>query len=944
MSTTTDQPTTFLVLNTGMHTSIIRRVSADQRGRTLLTVSNDKTARLWDLATGTLLRTLRPPIGESNHGILYAGTLSRDGSRAAVSGWTSQDGLDNNIYIFDTATGQLLHRIGGLPNVIFDLEFSPDGRFLAAALFGKNGMRVYRTSDFGLQAQDTNYGDNIYNLSFDAWGRLATICYDGHLRLYAADFKLLKKTATPGGKRPYTVAFSPDGLRLAVGYDDASTVEVFDGTSLELLYAPDVTGTTDADKWFALAFSVDGSTLAAGGTYKLEEDGHWWRQIRSWADAGQGSYTDHPAAENSILDLKPLATGGFLFGGFQPDWGLIDPLAGQRGHYRQADIYVFNSKDRAHFRLGANGEEVGVTPFGKSPLRFNIKSRQLESAVSEQPGFVAERPHLVVTDWLNLQTPQLNGQPLTVLHEYEICRSVDIATGGAGVVLGADWHVFCTDAKGVLRWKQSMQSTVWCVKIDAYNQVVAAALGDGTIRWYRFHDGAHLLSLYLHPDQKRWVLWTPSGYFDCAPGAEELLGWHVNNGPDQAADYFPLSKFRQTYYRPDVIDLILETLDPAEAARRANTTTTRGNLDEGVAAGVLNQLPPVVRILRPTEGQEVHEPMIPVEYSIESPGSEVSLLRLLVDGRPISVEQGFKATGKALQAVIPVPAADCVVSVIAENRFGASVPATIRLRWKGDSPVPDPVVDIRPRLYVLAIGVSEYQHSGVSQLGLAAKDARDFTGVVGLQQGVLYQEVAVRLLTDAEATRDNILDALEWLQRETTARDVAMLYFAGHGLDDNSGNFYYLPVGADPAALKRTCISKGDIQSTVASVSGKILVFMDACHSGGLMHDIGRRGLPADVTSVINELISAENGAVVFSSATTRQYALENPAWGNGAFTKALVEGLSGQARTSGQQKITMKTLDAYVAERVKALTEGKQSPVTVYPPNVPDFPLAMTR
>ena len=119
---------------------------------------------------------------------------------------------------------------------------------------------------------------------------------------------------------------------------------------------------------------------------------------------------------------------------------------------------------------------------------------------------------------------------------------------------------------------------------------------------------------------------------------------------------------------------------------------------------------------------------------------------------------------------------------------------------------------------------------------------------------------------------------------------------------------------------------------------------MDACHSGGLMHDIGRRGLPADVTSVINELISAENGAVVFSSATTRQYALENPAWGNGAFTKALVEGLSGQARTSGQQKITMKTLDAYVAERVKALTEGKQSPVTVYPPNVPDFPLAMTR
>jgi len=51
---------------------------------------------------------------------------------------------------------------------------------------------------------------------------------------------------------------------------------------------------------------------------------------------------------------------------------------------------------------------------------------------------------------------------------------------------------------------------------------------------------------------------------------------------------------------------------------------------------------------------------------------------------------------------------------------------------------------------------------------------------------------------------------------------------------------------------------------------------------------MGARRGATDITGVINELTSAENGAVVFASATGRQYSYEDPAWGNGAFTKAL--------------------------------------------------------
>lgn len=115
-------------------------------------------------------------------------------------------------------------------------------------------------------------------------------------------------------------------------------------------------------------------------------------------------------------------------------------------------------------------------------------------------------------------------------------------------------------------------------------------------------------------------------------------------------------------------------------------------------------------------------------------------------------------------------------------------------------------------------------------------------------------------------------------------------------------------------------------------------MFVDTCHTGNVM---GKRAV-TDITGVINELTSAENGVVVFASSTGRQYSLEDPAWGNGAFTKAVVEGIQGKADLLGKGKITVNMLDAFIAERVKELTKGKQTPVTTNPLTVPDFSVAV--
>jgi len=229
------------------------------------------------------------------------------------------------------------------------------------------------------------------------------------------------------------------------------------------------------------------------------------------------------------------------------------------------------------------------------------------------------------------------------------------------------------------------------------------------------------------------------------------------------------------------------------------------------------------------------------------------------------------------------------------------------------------------------------------RLDLAAKDALDFGAAWNEQRGRLYSGVEVKALTDAQATKGNILDSLEWLQRQVTAKDIAVLFFAGHGINDSTGAFYFLPVDADMEKLKRTGISQADITSTVAGIAGKVLVFMDACHSGNLMGKVKRRGMVV-ISSVVNELASAENGAVVFSSTTGRQFALENMEWGNGAFTKGVVEDIRGKADYTSSGRITVNMLDLYVSERVKELTKGHQTPTTVKPPNLPDFPVALVK
>jgi hypothetical protein len=360
-----------------------------------------------------------------------------------------------------------------------------------------------------------------------------------------------------------------------------------------------------------------------------------------------------------------------------------------------------------------------------------------------------------------------------------------------------------------------------------------------------------------------------------------------------------------------------------------HNSLVRGNVVQvGVRVGLdPRQPPPAIRIL--VDAVEVKADKVTPAGA--APGA--------ASGAP-TAPANRGATEDVLYYNVTLPSKDCTVMAYAETPYATSDPSLIKLRWESPAKAASAATGL-PTLYLLSVGVSTYKDKNIT-LTYPSKDAKDFADVMSLQKGKLYKDVVVRVRTDAQATRDNIMDDLEWIQRQATQRDMVVVFMAGHGMNDTvTGNYYYLPYDANLEAVKRTMIPGSEIHSTLARLTGTRLLFLDTCHAGNVT-GTATRGVP-DLRQFLQDLKDGGQGLVVITSSRPGQKSQEHPSWNNGAFTKALVEGLKGKAQKDRQGLITFTALDAYITQRVKELTKGTQAPATQKSTEVSDFPLAFS-
>ena len=334
-----------------------------------------------------------------------------------------------------------------------------------------------------------------------------------------------------------------------------------------------------------------------------------------------------------------------------------------------------------------------------------------------------------------------------------------LGSGGdaSGFALGTEYLVRAYDAKGKERWSRAGPGIAWGVDFSADGAILAVAYSDGTIRWLRWSDGAELLALFVEPQSRKWVAWTPSGYYMASAGGEDLIGWHVNRGWAQEADFFPASQFRAQYNRPDIVRLVLKTRDEAEAVRRANLTADRAVPAKPLGAA----LPPVVTIASPTGGAHFAGDSVEVAYALRSSsGQPIDRLEAFADGEKVPVA-GFQTTSAREaqgRVVVTVPRKSTVVSLIAYSGDLPSAPAKVSLVYDG------PAADLlKPKLYALLVGVTGYDNPDYNNIHFSAHDADDLAKALMAQKSGLYGDVQVKLINDRSRpdARSNALQCRE---------------------------------------------------------------------------------------------------------------------------------------------------------------------------------------
>ena len=481
---------------------------------------------------------------------------------------------------------------------------------------------------------------------------------------------------------------------------------------------------------------------------------------------------------------------------------------------------------------------------------------------------------------------------------------------------------------------------------------------------------------------QRWAAVADDGRFD-GNRLENIAGLHWVL-PEDLLRPIPVDVFLRERFTPGLVGSVLDCWLNGERIEQACASLA---LDTESIPD-MNRVQPQVSIENVTQGAEPDTALVTVRIAeFEDPTqtngktrSGAYDLRLLRNGQVIAQYPDAGTEDASADDVLAWRRATQIVMLQGEDSrtltFSVRVPSqppggTVQFsayafnedRVKSQTaraepyPVPDEIAPIKPRAYLLAIGVDSYDEPSLN-LSFAVEDARELLDVMSRLDG--YDIVQIPLISEVprtnrspiqHATKANVEAVFEMLSGEIEGTlpalraalgdtvddihevgpdDLVVVVFSGHGYADTDGRFFLLPTDSGQATVPweervEKMISSEDLTRWFRGVdAGTFVMIIDACHSAASVPPgfkpgpFGDRGLGQ---------LAYDKGMRILAATQASDVAIENNSLANGLMSYALIEeafvaDAKGRARadTNSDRRVSVVEWLSYAERRVPSL------------------------
>ncbi|MEG4326884.1 serine/threonine-protein kinase [Microcoleus sp. herbarium5] len=230
------------------HSKWVQSVAISPDGQTLVSGSEDRTIKIWNLATGNLIRTL------SGHSIWVRSVAISPDGQTLVSG-----GGDKTITIWNLATGNLIGTLSGHSDSVSSVAISPDGQTLVSGSEDKT-IKIWNLAAGNLIRTLSGHSNSVLSVAISPDGQtLVSGSEDNTIKIWNLATGNLIRTSGHSDS-VLSVAISPDGQTLVSGSWD-KTIKIWNLATGNLIRT-----SGHSDPVWSVAISPDGQTLVSSGS------------------------------------------------------------------------------------------------------------------------------------------------------------------------------------------------------------------------------------------------------------------------------------------------------------------------------------------------------------------------------------------------------------------------------------------------------------------------------------------------------------------------------------------------------------------------------------------------------------------------------------------------------------------------------------------------------